>query len=470
MASNPWASFEIDVITVTLKHGFQQKRMEYPLTDPAATLPQRIYRDAERWIREIVAAQRTPPIFGSFRLNLFRIPSTEFSLVPITRTIDIEPNAVIEIVLIPLENSRNQHTLVRCQFTTPTNCARCSRLITGLYKQGYRCRHCRQTFHKECSSSLADDCCVPNNAEGATKPGSASSRVNIINPIPIQPQTATPVSQPQPQSLPRPAAPKPPTTIIEKGIFPACRRGDHIYRRYAFFLTKDALSMTNDLSSLNSPQPLQSNPTDTTLLLVDITDLILTHFMDDRDDIFEIHLQNRTVLSVGKKSDSDALQMETAQFYSYIRDQWETLINATPVPSPSASSKASMTFPSPQEVSPVVELRMPLGKKSSIYRLTPDDEDNREGDLHELYSISHEKIGEGQFGRVVSGMRKSTHQEVAIKIIEKTNCDDRELRRINEEIDHLYKFNHVSPSQISFCVTQSLFVDEHSQTRSVFRA
>ena len=32
---------------------------------------------------------------------------------------------------------------------------------------------------------------------------------------------------------------------------------------------------------------------------------------------------------------------------------------------------------------------------------------------------------------------------MAIKIIEKTNCDDREIQLINGEINHLYQFNHV---------------------------
>ena len=397
--NNPWASFEIDVISVTLKYGFLQKRMDYPLTDPSGTLLQRLYRDAELWIREIAPNSRTPQVLGSYRMNLFRIPSTEFTLVPITRTIDIEQNALIEIVLIPMENSRHSHALIRYQMNIPTNCSRCSRLITGFYKQGYRCQQCRLTFHKDCATSLAADCCVPTNAAG----GGGSRRnppasLTIVNPMLIQAQSVVPAEEKEKEKekeLPRPVAVKAPTTVIEKGIFPACRRGDHIYRRYAFFLTKDTLSMTKDLSSMNAPQPLQSNTMDTTLLLLEIVDLILTHFMDDRDDIFEIHLLNRTVLSVGKKSDSNALQMETAQFYSYVRDQWETLINTTPVPSPSASSKASTVFPTPSPAG--VELRVPLGNRSSIYRLTPQDEGNRNGDLHELYTIhSHEKIGEGE--------------------------------------------------------------------------
>jgi serine/threonine protein kinase len=50
----------------------------------------------------------------------------------------------------------------------------------------------------------------------------------------------------------------------------------------------------------------------------------------------------------------------------------------------------------------------------------------------------------GAFGRVMGASNKSTGQEVAVKIIEKANCGEQDIRRINDEINTLYKFNHVS--------------------------
>jgi hypothetical protein len=40
--------------------------------------------------------------------------------------------------------------------------------------------------------------------------------------------------------------------------------------------------------------------------------------------------------------------------------------------------------------------------------------------------------------------KKSTGHEVAVKIIEKENCGEKDIVRINEEANNLYKFNHVS--------------------------
>jgi hypothetical protein len=44
----------------------------------------------------------------------------------------------------------------------------------------------------------------------------------------------------------------------------------------------------------------------------------------------------------------------------------------------------------------------------------------------------------------MAAYRKSTRQEVAVKIVEKANATEQDVRRIDEEIENLYKFNHVS--------------------------
>jgi hypothetical protein len=52
----------------------------------------------------------------------------------------------------------------------------------------------------------------------------------------------------------------------------------------------------------------------------------------------------------------------------------------------------------------------------------------------------------GAFGRVVGAHKKNTREPRAVKIIEKRHCSEQEMRRINEEVGHLFRFNHVSLS------------------------
>jgi len=419
-----WKSLSTDMISITLKFGFYQKGLEYKVTDAFNAIIDQLYREAEKWLREIASNLRTGQLSGCYAIHLFRISETEFTMAPILQSSDIEQNSLIEIVLVPVEMNQNPHSLYRCQLNVPTDCSRCTRFIAGLYKQGYRCHKCRMTYHKDCAPFLLDDCPVPTSS---TRRSSSSNlgQLTFINPLIADPTFSTDkTANPQTTIVPiyrasintagENAANIEPNKIIEKGIFPACIRGAPFSRRYLFRLTINKLSMTGNLSPINVSQThlSQSGDVETIFPLSDIHDLILTHHMRDRDDVFEIHLRDKTILSVGKKTDSDELQMETAQFYSTIRDQRETLINTTQSPSPPPSNTASSLSPSntpasqpPSSVSPVPAPTTPsktkvgdsklLIRKTSIFQLPPFGKDNEHKDLHELYAFTGEKIGEG---------------------------------------------------------------------------
>jgi len=421
-----WKTLSADMISVTLKFGFYQSRLEYRVTDAANAIIDRLYREAERWLREIAGNLRTGQLNGRYTIHLFRIPATEFTMVPIIQPSDIEQNSIIEIVLVPIETNQNPHSLYRCQLNVPTNCSKCTRFIAGLYRQGYRCHKCRMTYHKDCAPFLVDDCLAQINGEpaGRRPSSSSSSQLTFINPFVADPTNTTdkttgpqttivPIFRTSATTTRENAEDIAPNKIIEKGIFPACIRGTHFYRRYLFRLTTNALAMTTNLSPINVSQSYlsQTGDADTIFPLIEMDNLVLTHFTEDRDSIFEVHLKNRTVISVGKKTDSEELQMETAQFYSTIRDQRETLINANPSP-PSSATAPSAPPPSPPASSPPPSSASPvpgpattsktkpddsrvLIRKISKFRLTPLGKDNENKDLHEVYAFTGEKIGEG---------------------------------------------------------------------------
>jgi hypothetical protein len=461
-----------DVISVTLKFGFQQKPFKYSVNDASSSIIEKIYRDAENWIRSIAMNSKTISLTERYTLYLFRIPTTDLTMVPIAQLSDIEQNCLIELVVVPVEINQNPHALYRCQLNVPTNCSKCSRLITGIYRQGFRCRKCRMTYHKDCAPFLLDDCSISIPADPPSP--TRKSTVSFVNPFVSAPTNATlatdnttvPIYSPSSNTSKENEKSVGATTIIDEGIFPACINGTDIYRRYLFCLTPNTLKLTTNLSAMSSPQQQQTRQitdVDTIFPLAEINNLILTHFMDDRDYIFEIHFQGKFILCVGKKSDSDDLQMQTAQFYSSIRDQWEA--NASSSSSQPPSSNPISTNATPQ-VASTTKQTGDLRRKRSIYRRPPQGRDNEDKDLHELYAFTGEKIGEGilhlrnaknlediylgQFGRVVGAIRKSTNRKVAIKCIEKANCSEEDIRRTNEEIDHLYKFNHVNKNFV-FC-------------------
>ena len=450
-----------DVISVTLKFGFQQKPYRYPINDASSTVIEKLYRDAENWVRSIAVSAKNLPMMERYTLYLFRIPTTDLTMVPIAQLSDIEQNSLIELVVVPVEINQNPHALYRCQLNVPTNCSKCSRLITGIYRQGFRCRKCRMTYHKDCAPFLLDDCSTPTDPPSPTrKQPTSASQPSFVNPFVSAPAASTnltivpgnttvPIYSPSSNTSKETEQSVVSTTIIDEGIFPACIGGTDIYRRYLFHLSPNTLKLTTNLSAVSSPQQQTRTSTDidTVFPLAEITNLVLTHFMDDRDHVFEIHFQGKFILCVGKKSDSDDLQMQTAQFYSSIRDQWESLANSSPSQTQTLNTTPNATTPG---TSTGTKQTGDLRRKRSIYRRPPTGRDNEDKDLHELYTFTGEKIGEGQFGRVVGAIQKSTNRKVAIKCIEKANCSEEDIRRTNEEIDHLYKFNHVNSIRIFF--------------------
>jgi hypothetical protein len=391
-----------DVISVTLKFGFQQKSFKYPINDAPGSIIEKIYRDAETWLRSTLINSKNLQMVERYTLYLFRIPTSDLTMVPIAQLSDIEQNSLIELVVVPVEINQNPHALYRCQLNVPTNCSKCSRLITGIYRQGFRCRKCRMTYHKDCAPFLLDDCSVPIDPPSPTR----KSQLSFVNPFVSAPvssinstitpdNTTVPIYSPSSNTSKQNEQSIVATTILDEGIFPACMAGTNIYRRYLFRLTQNTLKLATNLSAISSPQQQTRSSTDidTVFPLAEINELVLTHFMDDRDHIFEIQFQGKFILCVGKKSDSDDLQMQTAQFYSSIRDQWEALTNASPsqIPAPSSATAAPQP-PSTSGGKPAGDFR----RKRSIYRRPPQGRDNEDKDLHELYAFTGEKIGEGR--------------------------------------------------------------------------
>src|SRR5689334_13909184 len=98
-----------DVISVTLKFGFQQKSFKYSINDVSSSIIEKLYRDAENWIRSIAINSKNLSLIERYTLYLFRIPTTDLTMVPIAQLSDIEQNSLIELVVVPVEINQNPH-------------------------------------------------------------------------------------------------------------------------------------------------------------------------------------------------------------------------------------------------------------------------------------------------------------------------------------------------------------------------
>ncbi|UJR08347.1 hypothetical protein I4U23_012618 [Adineta vaga] len=434
-------SLRAQTIQITLKFVLTEIDCEYSCTDASNSIIEQLYADAEKFTLDIINNLQNGKQTGRYVINLYRISSSDSQMVPIVQSTDVEHNSIMEILLVPVKNDENPHCLYECKLNKPTHCSKCTRFIGSFHQHGFRCRKCRMAYHKECAPFLEDNCPIePNETQNGKASSKSMPSLMIINPFPSN-SVSTPTPTPPTPVLPVSNELSPveihANTIIDKGIFPA-RIGDgSFYGRYLFRLSPTTLNISTNLSPKNVSQTELSTSIndDMSFSLADIQDLILTHFIDGRDSIFEIHLRNGNVINVGKKTDPDQLQMNTAQFYSSIRDQRETLANATPSASSSplvANVITSTTSPKPISNHP----RKLRGLKSIVVL--------GDAELHDRYAFTGEKLGEGAFGRVMGAIKKANRESRAIKIIEKRNCTELEIRRITDEARHLYTFNHIN--------------------------
>ena len=85
-----WKDLRADRLSVTLKFGFHQRRVEYSVTNVNSSIVQVIYCDAEKWLREMASNCKNGQLIGSYIIYLFRIPVGEATMIPIIHSIDVE--------------------------------------------------------------------------------------------------------------------------------------------------------------------------------------------------------------------------------------------------------------------------------------------------------------------------------------------------------------------------------------------
>ena len=368
-----------DSVNVIVKFGFNQNRLELRINNDFTNFVGQIYRTSEKWILDMMSTWKDPSFVGLYQMHLFlhRNVSNELRLVPLDQLNTIQQNSLIEVCLIPMETNPSPHALRTCRDCQRGYCAQCFHSISTNF---YKCASCSKMFHKHCLLSVFDGC-LSRTSEMKTSPPSYLE----IN----HPYKNRVVNQPEPRPSPLILPPKeidPTFTIIAKGVFLTINGGERICHRRAFFLTKDRLLVTSNVASVIDKKLPTQIANDIDIPLLKIRDIKLTHFDQTRDDIFEIQCNNGLVLSIGKKYENDSFQMEAAQFYSWILDQWQSSLNATPLPTSSTTPKDSNT---------TVSTHTPLAKRKSSFRITPKHIDDESQDLYELYALTGETIGEG---------------------------------------------------------------------------
>uniref|UniRef100_A0AAY4CNN8 Serine/threonine-protein kinase n=1 Tax=Denticeps clupeoides TaxID=299321 RepID=A0AAY4CNN8_9TELE len=100
-------------------------------------------------------------------LSIPRVPSVEHATVPLEeqrshqeagKRIPSWSGRPIWMEKMVLGRVKVPHTFVIHNYTRPTICQYCKRLLKGLFRQGMQCKDCKFNCHKRCASKVPKDC------------------------------------------------------------------------------------------------------------------------------------------------------------------------------------------------------------------------------------------------------------------------------------------------------------------------
>ncbi|XP_028827797.1 serine/threonine-protein kinase D3 isoform X2 [Denticeps clupeoides] len=99
-------------------------------------------------------------------LSIPRVPSVEHATVPLEERSHQEAGKRIPswsgrpiwMEKMVLGRVKVPHTFVIHNYTRPTICQYCKRLLKGLFRQGMQCKDCKFNCHKRCASKVPKDC------------------------------------------------------------------------------------------------------------------------------------------------------------------------------------------------------------------------------------------------------------------------------------------------------------------------
>uniref|UniRef100_A0AAY4CS40 Serine/threonine-protein kinase n=1 Tax=Denticeps clupeoides TaxID=299321 RepID=A0AAY4CS40_9TELE len=98
-------------------------------------------------------------------LSIPRVPSVEHATVPLEEPLFSERKRIpswsgrpIWMEKMVLGRVKVPHTFVIHNYTRPTICQYCKRLLKGLFRQGMQCKDCKFNCHKRCASKVPKDC------------------------------------------------------------------------------------------------------------------------------------------------------------------------------------------------------------------------------------------------------------------------------------------------------------------------
>ncbi|XP_067942274.1 serine/threonine-protein kinase D3-like [Watersipora subatra] len=347
---------------------------------------------------------------------------------------------------------RVPHTFVIHNYTRPTQCQLCRKLLKGLFRQGLQCKDCRFNCHKKCVERVPNECLgQPVGGSGLSETGSDPGDSLLESESALDSMSidegreerengggSTPDddSSPKPQLSPVNSlniplmrlvqsvkhTKKTGSKYIREGWMVHYTNKDSTRRRHFWRLDTKAITLFNDETTSRYYREM---------VLSDITTVDDIGGQRQGPDgrgppVFAISLTSGLELYIGE--DSGGMASEESGIGMDIANTWEHAIRQALMPvTPKSSvqmgeSKAATKVEKPQEDEVIESASIDI---SQVFQINPDD-----------------VLGSGQFGIVYGGVHRKTSREVAIKVIDKLRFPTKQEQQLKNEVGMLHNLNH----------------------------
>ncbi|KAF1771765.1 hypothetical protein GCK72_003593 [Caenorhabditis remanei] len=391
-------------------------------------------------------------------------------LYPITSANQITPGCILEIILVDrTEAAVIPHVVEPESYMLPTFCDFCGELLTGILRQGVKCKNCNRNFHKRCSNAARNNC-----GAAPTTPGS-SSRPPMLPPLPTTPTGFPVTALSTPSGLPH--------TLIEHSYrqFTVCKVCDHllvglmkqglkcrdcgvnVHRKCAMELASNCVLAENAISRVNFADseaeaasssdniPLFRLPGQVGVRATEKKNLEgwMIHFiLSDPERRLKhywmmqanaIHLYNEYSEGIGVNPNRVYRIIPLAEITSVVQNNGKSVLAKHPPHCFEIRTTTNTVFcvgedyhafsggppkkiPRSMSVRPTSNTTMWFQFIKESLQPPSRNEDNAEQALEfaNLYQVLSDKtLGSGQFGTVYSAIQRHSGKEVAVKVISK---------------------------------------------------
>ncbi|XP_057200195.1 serine/threonine-protein kinase D3 [Triplophysa rosa] len=362
------------------------------------------------------------------------------------------------------------HTFVIHNYTRPTICQYCKKLLKGLFRQGMQCKDCKFNCHKRCASKVPKDCLGVFNGEPAS-PGPDSDATMEVDSSDVNSDSSRGLDDSEEPTTPedkiffmdspfmdrekdeepvKTISPSTSTniplmrvvqsikhtkrrssTVVKEGWMVHYTSRDNLRKRHYWRLDSKSLTLFQNDSGAKYYKEIPLSE----ILQVEVAGDFSSLALGGNPHCFEI-ITDTMVYYVGENTGGPHLHnpalaaggvgLEVAQGWERAIRQALMPVPVTPQPSVGTTAGQNKDH-----------------KELSISISVSNSQIQENVDISSIYQIfADEVLGSGQFGIVYGGKHRKTGRDVAIKVIDKMRFPTKQESQLRNEVAILQNLHH----------------------------